>query len=167
MAIIEIKKKQVEKEEFLSELEKIDSEIKSKISKILDNDGQVYGLKDKKVLKAVYLFKNTTEENKKILIFTEAIKVEDIDDKKIKECEEQIKEELQEQIIERNFEKAKWNDIEVVYSKSKAKKYFWIAVMFPICLVLGMAIGGMFGHMFVGMGIGIFLGLLFGIATSE
>ena len=78
--ICNVTKRIMEKDSF-KELEKIETNIKKEIIKVLENKGYVYGLKEKNILKGVYLFENTKIENKNILIFKTSLYTDDVKDK--------------------------------------------------------------------------------------
>ena len=133
---IEITNKDIQKKEFLSELETINPEIKNKILNILENDGKIYGLKRNGRLKTAYLFKNITENDEKILAFEESFNTEDVEHK-LKACEEAIEMSLQEEVNKKRFKKAKWNNKEIIFNKNTN----WFEELFSLFSYLGIAFG--------------------------
>ncbi len=133
---IEITNKDIQKGEFLSELETINPEIKNKILNILENDGKIYGLKRNGRLKTAYLFKNITENDEKILDFEESFNTEDVEHK-LKACEEAIEMSLQEEVNKKRFKKAKWNNKEIIFNKNTN----WFEELFSLFSYLGIAFG--------------------------
>lgn len=109
--ICNVTKRIMEKDSF-KELEKIETNIKKEIIKVLENKGYVYGLKEKNILKAVYLFENTKIENKNILIFKTSLYTDDVKDK-MEQFEKIIIEELKAKVNWGTCLKVIWNDIEI------------------------------------------------------
>ena len=95
--ICNVTKKIIEKENSMNELEQVETNIKDEIIKNLENKGYVYGLKEKDIVKAVYLFENTKNENKNILVFKTSLYTNDVKDK-MEQFEKIILEELKEMV---------------------------------------------------------------------
>lgn len=133
---IEITNKDIQKKEFLSELEIINPEIKNKILSILENDGKIYGLKRNGKLKTAYLFKNITENDEKILVFEESFHTKDVEHK-LKACEEAIEIALQDEVNKKRFKKAKWNAREIIFNKTTN----WVEELFSLFSYFGITFG--------------------------
>ena len=150
-----IKKSDLGKKEFLSDIEKIEPKIKEKITKILNNGGKIYGLKKRRKLKVVYLFDAVEQNEQKGLVFEQSIYTENVKDAKIKECEIAIRQILQEEVNKNNYIGVKWNNLKIAFNK----KENFFALMFPICLLIGAMVGYAFSHVVTGCAIGTFVGL--------
>lgn len=157
--ICNVTKKKIEKEDFLSELQKVDSNIKAEILEVLESQGYVYGLKKKKVLKAVYLFDNKQEENKKVLVFNKSICSEEIKDI-IKEFENVLITELKGKVVIEEFSKVIWNDIEILPRNIRNGKFSMLA--FSLCFFLGFLFGIGTDNLLIGLSLSLLFGLCFG-----
>lgn len=149
--ICNITKKSIEKENYINDLKKLDSNIKEEIVKVLENKGYVYGLEEKNLLKAVYLFDSTKDNEKKVMAFNKSLYTEDVKDK-IDEFEKIIIEELKELVNWGECSKVIWNDIEIEPNNVSS---FSITTL-STCISLGLLYGIVFNN--------LAMGLLFGVA---
>ena len=154
--VCNINKKSIEKENYINDLQKIDFNIKEEISNVLENNGYVYGLEEKKLLKAVYLFESKKEHNKKIIVFNKFLYMEEAEDKKL-EFEKIIIEELKELVNWGEFSKVLWNDIEIE-PNNKNESYF---LTFSMCISLGLLYGIIFNNLAIGLLFGVAIGSCF------
>lgn len=159
--ICNVTKRMMKKDSF-KELEKIETNIKKEIIKVLENKGYVYGLKEKNILKAVYLFENTKTENKNILNFKTSLYTDDVKDK-MEQFEKIIIEELKEKVNWGTCSKVIWNDIEI---EPKNEGGF-SGLSFSMCLLLGVLYGIIFDNLALGLSLGVAIGLCFGATVKK
>lgn len=159
--ICNITNKKLDKEEFLSELIKLDSNLKNKILKVLNDNGYVIGLKKKKVLKVVYIFKMDIQQ--KILKYSESLATKDIEIKTIENFEKAIIEELKEKVTLEEVSKVDWKDIEIVPNESSS----FSSLTFSTCLSLGLLFGIIFDNLSMGLLFGCAIGLCFGAVVKK
>ena len=146
-----VTKKQIEKEDFLSDLIIENPNIKEQIINILDNNGYIIGLEKNKILKVAYLF----ELNEKVLTFKNKIIAKEIDENTQEKFEKIITEELKEQVCFGDVEKIDWNDIEI---ESKNSVEFSLSI-FAICVALGI--------IFKNIGMGLLWGAILSISIGK
>ena len=161
--MVQIKKRNLNNDEMFKELEVLDSGIKEKIQKTLDNNGCVYGLKQKKTLKAVYIFQMEKEENENILKFESEIHPTEVEDK-IKDFENIISQEIREGLILGEYSKAIWNDKEIVPDNDQKNHSTEIIVTF---LALGVAFGVLWDDIVMGIVFGLIFGVLSAIGSTH
>lgn len=161
--ICNVTKKIIEKESSMKELEEIETNIKEEIVKVLENKGYVYGLKEKDILKAVYLFENTKSENKNILVFKAFLYTDDVKDK-IEQFEKILLEKLKGIVIWEKCSKVIWNDIEVEPNTINAFPGFTLS--FSTCIALGVLYGIIFDDLTFGIGVGITIAVCFGAVVN-
>lgn len=159
--ICNISKKKLANEELFVDLLKIDSEIKSKISEILDNNGYIIGLKKKKILKSIYIF--SYDKDNKVLKFSNSIQVKDITKESIEEFEKAILEELKEKVLLDEISKVEWND-NIIEPRQFSK---FSGSAFAICISLGLMYGIIFDNLGLGLSFGITFGLCFGVVVKK
>lgn len=160
--IFNVTKKIIEKENSMNELEEIETNIKEEIIKTLENKGYVYGLKEKDIVKAVYLFENTKNENKNILDFKTSLYTDDVKDK-IEQFEKIILEELKEIVNWGKCSKVIWNDIEIEPNTVNG----FSGLTFSMCLSLGVLYGIIFDNFALGLSMGVAIGLCFGATVKK
>lgn len=141
--ICNITKRVLDKEEYLSELLKIDSELKNKILENLNKEGYVIGLKRKDILKAVYIFEPDT--SKKILKFSESLSIKDIDNKIIEDFEKVIIKKLRGKVAMKEISKVDWNDIKIL--PNETSEIFTSA--FTTCSSLGLLYAILLGNIYL------------------
>lgn len=124
--------------------------------KILENKGLMFGLKKDKKLKAIYLFDSRKENNNRILIFTEKILLDEINEEVEKEFEKVINQEFVELVSLEDYSKVEWGDEEIVPKTVKVGKY--VVPLGTLFFIIGVIIGIIFDDIFIGMCLGIGLG---------
>lgn len=155
-SVCDISKGTLKKEEFFQEIEVKEPKIKEKAIQILENKGVMYGLKKDKKLKAIYLFDSRVENNNRILIFTEKILLDEINEEVEKEFEKAINQELIELVSLEDYKKVEWGDEEIVPKTVKVGKY--AVPLGTLFFIIGVIIGIIFDDIFIGMCLGIGLG---------
>lgn len=127
-----------------------DSKIVEKIEKTFKNNGVVFALHKKKVIKAIYIFKLVTKGKLKTLILDEKIILEEVD-----KCVEEFEKDLETTILNSLFysrsdiNKIIWHDKEITETKLVNNNTIKIAKVF---IWLGMAITCIFALMMVVLG---------------
>ncbi len=138
------KEKLYSKEYSFDEIEKSDSNIIKQIETSLENGGAVLALSKKKIIKAIYIFKLTTNDNEKVLIFDKKVVLDEAN-KCIKEFENDIDTVLNSVLLNRqDVDRTIWREKEMtknekVKSLMKGTKilvWFGIIVFSIISLAL-------------------------------
>ncbi len=160
--VCNITKKSMEKENYINELQEIDSNIKEDIINVLENKGYIYGLEANNLVKAVYLFDCTKNDNKKIIVFNKSLYTEDTKNK-IDEFEKIIIEELKELVNWGECSKIIWNDIEIEPNNTNG---FSIPT-FSICTSIGLLYGIVFNNLAIGLLFGVAIGSCFGAVVKR
>ena len=159
-SLVEISLKMFENKKWsFEELSSKKSNIEKKIKEVLTNGGFVYALHRKKVLKAVYLFKLVTEDDKKSILFDCKVLVDELTTDVIDEYENDIVTFLGELVSEGEYVKAVFNGKEIEPVQVKLGKwqipilFLWLIVgvvlsillkdsfWIPIFLCLGLSSG--------------------------
>ena len=115
-----IGKKTIEKKEGFEEVLEKDSEILEKAKKAIEAKGDVFVIKQKKVIKAIYLFEQEIiEEKKKVLKLVYELKLEGIPADVIEHYENDILEVIKENISLGDIYKLEWEGKEIEKSYMK------------------------------------------------
>lgn len=160
--VCNVTNKSIEKENYINDLQKIDSNIKEKIINVLENKGHIYGLEKMNSLKAVYIFDNIKDNNKKVVVFNKLLYVEDAKDK-MNEFEKIIIEELKELVNWGECSKVIWNDIEIEPNNANAFSF----PTFSMCISLGLLYGIIFDNLAIGLLFGVSIGSCFGAVVKR
>lgn len=155
-SVCDITKGTLKKEGFFEEIENKEPKIKEKVEKILEDKGVMFGLKKDKKLKAIYLFDSKVENDGRILIFSEKILLDEINEEIVKEFEKVLNQELIELVSLEDYKKVEWGDDEIVPKTVKLGKY--AISLGTVFFVVGITIGIIFDDIFIGMCLGIGLG---------
>ncbi len=160
--ICTITKKNIEKENYINDLQKIDNNVKEEIINVLENKGYIYGLEKMNSLKAVYIFDNIRDNKKKVVVFNKLLYVEDAKDK-MNEFEKIIIEELKELVNWGECSKVIWNDIEIEPNNMNTFSF----PTFSMCILLGLLYGIIFDNLGIGLLFGVSIGSCFGAVVKR
>jgi len=155
-SVCDISKGTLKKEDFFEEIEVKEPKIKEKAMKIIENKGVMFGLKKDKKLKAIYLFDSKVEKDNRVLMFTEKILLDEINEEVEKEFEKVLNQEFIELVSLEDYSKVEWGDEEIVPRTVKVGKY--AISLGALFFAIGVAIGIIFDDIFIGMCLGIGLG---------
>lgn len=118
------------------EIKDADHNIVKEVEENLENGGIIFGLTNKKIIKALYLFKLTTKGKQKVLVFDKKVVLETAN-KGVKEFEKDIHTVLNSILFDRiDIDKAIWQDKEITKKEKfkaiieSAKTFAWIGIIF-------------------------------------
>ena len=140
-------------------------DIQTLILRTIDNGGVVYGVKERKVLKAVFIFDLELEKKKKRkkvykrLVFKNAYFTEDLS-RAVPGFAAVIEENLMEKLATKEIDKVYWNGKEIV-----GKQYVFLddSIFYLIlCIVLGIIAGILLNSLILFLVVGVILGVLIG-----
>ena len=154
--VCDISKGTLKKEDFFEEIEVKEPKIKEKAMKIIEDKGVMFGLKKDKKLKAIYLFDSKMEKDNRVLMFTEKILLDEINEEVEKEFEKAINQEFIELVSLGDYSKVEWGDKDIVPKTIKVGKY--AISLGTLFFIIGVIIGIIFDDIFIGICLGIGLG---------
>ena len=168
--IYELNEKILNKPGIMDDFEKVDYgienfDIQTLILRSIDNGGVVYGVKERKVLKAVFIFDLELEKKKKRkkvykrLVFKNAYFTEDLS-RAVPGFAAVIEENLMEKLATKEIDKVYWNGKEIV-----GKQYVFLddSIFYLIlCIVLGIIAGILLNSLILFLVVGVILGVLIG-----
>jgi hypothetical protein len=149
----------LKKEEYFTELQEKNSNVKELIEDKIKNKSIIYGLEKDNKLKSIYIFAREKNNNQKQLTLNYTLTSNDVDTIIIQDFESKIIEELKELVSMGDYQKVVWNEIEIAPNTIK----FWnnsmkIGTMF---VLLGLTIYILSGEI-----LWLCLGLIFGTANG-
>lgn len=168
--IYELNEKLLNKSGIMDDFEKVDYgienfDIKTLILRTIDNGGVVYGVKERKVLKAVFIFELELEKKRKRkkpirrLVFKNAYFTEDLS-RAVPGFAAVIEENLMEKLASKEFSKVYWNGKEIV-----GKQYVFLddsIFYLMICILLGIIAGVLLNSIILFLIVGVVLGIFIG-----
>lgn len=168
--IYEVNEKLLDKPGILDAFKRVDYDIedfdiKKLILDVLAKDGVVYGVKESKCLRAVFIFKGVIKKNKgkkaKELVFLNAYFTEDLSNA-VPGFVGVIEDNLREKIASKEITKVKWNNKEITYKPyvflREALSSFFACVALGLCL--GVVLNKLLLCLFLGAIVGFFLGAI-------
>ncbi len=111
--VCDITKKEIANEELFIDFLEIDPKIKDEVLDILDHNGYIIGLKKKKNLKSIYMFRY--DKNHNVLKFYNFLQAKDVAKESMEEFEQAILEELKRKILLAEIPQVEWDDLYRVF----------------------------------------------------
>lgn len=122
------------------EIKKIDSNILKKVNHTLKNDGVVFALSKKKIIKAVYLFKIEEKNKQKVLVFDEKFVLDEVN-KCVKEFEDDFDAILDGILVSRcDIDKVIWKNKELTHLDRLKSNIKWIKTIIWFGIVVSCVI---------------------------